>query len=206
VANASETLTRDWIKIVDSRTIDLISFVSTFLVNVPLGVWKDLRFAKFYGIANSARATTINRPRPDLRLPTKANRYSTVAASLSFLLRDAITIFGSFKLAPSFAEYFTLANISTIPHTCYIVSQLVVPAMTQLFATPLHLLGLDLYRQHREVTLSERLIRIGRDAPSVTLVRSCRILPAFGAGCVANTELRSSFHNMAQPGKLSGGN
>lgn len=71
-----------------------------------------------------------------------------------------------------------------------------MPAAFQFVATPLHLLGLDLVGRPGRVggaggtSMLERAERVRRDWFSASSVRAVRILPAFGVGCVVNTELR----------------
>lgn len=70
-----------------------------------------------------------------------------------------------------------------------------MPAAFQFVATPLHLLGLDLVGRPGRAgaggsSMLERAERIRRDWFSASSVRAVRILPAFGVGCVVNTELR----------------
>lgn len=169
--------------------------MSTFLVNVPLGLWKDVRFAQIYGTgsasdpARMAKTAALPSPVP-CRTP---NLGSSRAATATFLLRDAITIFGSFTLAPWLAAAIP-DKLVAHPHAQTIITQLSVPSLTQLVATPLHLLGLDLYNRQHNVPWSDRLARTRRYLPSATVVRCIRIIPAFGFGCLTNTELRSVFH------------
>lgn len=71
-----------------------------------------------------------------------------------------------------------------------------MPAAFQFVATPLHLLGLDLVGRPGgaagagDTSMWERAERVRRDWFSASSVRAVRILPAFGVGCVVNTELR----------------
>ncbi|KAJ3950220.1 uncharacterized protein N0V96_001364 [Colletotrichum fioriniae] len=64
------------------------TFASTFLVNVPLGVWKDLRFAEIFG-SSSGAAPEVGKA-VVAAVPRKLPR----AATATFLIRDAVTIFG----------------------------------------------------------------------------------------------------------------
>lgn len=164
-------------------------FASTFLVNVPLGVWKDVRFAQMFGSDRSgsspSKTAAAGLPMPKLR-PSRS-------ATATFLIRDAITIFGSFTLAPRLSASIPDSLVSS-PQAQIVITQLTVPALTQLAATPLHLLGLDLCNRPYRLPWSDRLVRTRRSLPSTTVVRCIRILPAFGFGCLTNTELRETLH------------
>lgn len=177
VANGSETLANEF----QMAAVGTITFVSTMLVNVPMGVWKDVRFAQWFG-ANSATGKHVSTQR------SKVPR----AATGTFLLRDAVTIFGSFTMAPAMSAIIP-DSLTSNPHAKLIVTQLTVPVLSQLGATPLHLLGLDFYNR-QQVGMSDRVTQIKRDLPSATLVRCLRIIPAFGFGCIANMETRSFLH------------
>lgn len=167
----------------------MITFASTTLVNVPLAVWKDVRFAQIFG------ATQILDKMP-VTQQSLSKQGSARAATAIFLLRDCVTIFGCFTLAPKLTA--ALPNdLAAYPHATPILTYLTVPVLTQLVATPLHLLGLDLYLRQHAVPLSDRLVQSQRYLPSTTVVRCIRIVPAFGVGCLANMELRSWFHGKA---------
>lgn len=73
-------------------------------------------------------------------------------------------------------------------------AQIMVPVLSQVVATPVHLLGLDLYTHPHGAKNQERAQRIRRNLLSTTLVRCARIVPAFGVGGILNTGLRGWFH------------
>ncbi|KAL3457709.1 hypothetical protein BJX64DRAFT_292843 [Aspergillus heterothallicus] len=167
----------------------MITFVSTTLVNVPTAVWKDVRFAQIYGTTKSA-CQTVQKPL------TQDRRLMRVATAI-FLLRDCVTIFGCFTLAPRLAEAIPdPSSLAAHPSVKPVVTQLTVPMLTQLVATPLHLLGLDLYMRQYSIPMADRILQSQRHLASTTMVRCIRILPAFGLGGVANLEFRSLFHKL----------
>ena len=59
-----------------------------------------------------------------------------------------------------------------------------------------HLLGLDLCSSH---TGPGRLLRVSQSLAPTTIARCFRVVPAFGVGCVVNTELRSLFNRHNAP-------
>ncbi|KAI1039368.1 hypothetical protein LB505_008578 [Fusarium chuoi] len=181
VSNASDTLAHEFHK----AAVGTITFVNTMIVNVPLGVLKDVRFAQMF----SASTTPTDKVAPVVKPGVPR------AATATFLMRDAITIFGSFTMAPWLSSLIP-DSLSSSPHSKAIISQLTVPIFSQFFATPVHLLGLDLYARPRGIPWVERSAQIRRDLFSATILRSLRIIPAFGVGCVANMEARSRFHRL----------
>jgi len=119
-----------------------------------------------------------------------------------FACRDALTIFASFNLptiiAPKLAElppsvknrFSRLLNTESGRMN---TTQFIVPAAAQLFSTPLHLLGLDLYNRQKKLAFSDRGLLVARSWASATLARMGRIIPAFGVGGVVNAQLRRKW-------------
>lgn len=111
----------------------------------------------------------------------------------TFLFRDAITIFGAINLPPILSSSVPDSTFSN-PAVKMAVMQFCVPVLSQVVATPIHLLGLDMYSHPHS---RERTSRIKKNLGATTLVRCARIVPAFSVGCIVNTGLRSRFHRMA---------
>ena len=61
--------------------------------------------------------------------------------------------------------------------------------MVQFVATPIHLLGLDLYNR-TGISFKERLRHLGKIYTNSVALRMLRFLPAYGIGGVVNIELR----------------
>lgn len=185
-ANTVETTARHVTLKADELLVQSVTFLSTILVNVPLGVWKDVRFVQMFGRPSAPTASTSSPPtvqRP--RFPR------TVAAT--FLIRDAITIFGAVNLPPIVSASLPEETFSN-PLLKMATMQLLVPVFSQVFATPIHLLGLDMYSHPNSAA---RASRIRQNLGATTLVRCARIIPAFGVGLIANTGLRNYFHRKA---------
>ncbi|KAL3496995.1 hypothetical protein BJX62DRAFT_231623 [Aspergillus germanicus] len=186
VANGTDTIGHA----LKAPATGMLTFVSTTLVNVPTAVWKDVRFAQIYGTSKAKVCEGSQKP-------FAQNPNFMRGATAIFLLRDCVTIFGCFTLAPRLADAIPESiSLASHPTVKPIVTQLTVPMLTQLVATPLHLLGLDLYMRQYPMPLADRLVQSQRYLASTTMVRCIRILPAFGFGGVANLEFRSFFHSM----------
>ncbi|KAL3439683.1 hypothetical protein BDV09DRAFT_191234 [Aspergillus tetrazonus] len=181
VANGTETVTRQ----THPSLSDAITFACTFLVNVPLGVWKDIRFAQLFGASNQPNTPSSARAVP---LPI-IKQTGPITAAATLLLRDAVTIYGSFTLAQQCAESIP-DSLASHPYSKTVFTQLVVPVLSQLVATPLHLLGLDLYNRQYDVPWADRGKVVWRDLRAATAVRCARIVPAFGVGYLVNMGLR----------------
>ncbi|KAH9988647.1 hypothetical protein F4779DRAFT_632262 [Xylariaceae sp. FL0662B] len=117
------------------------------------------------------------------------------AATLIFLIRDCFTIFGSVTLPPKVSSLipddFGFGRLSKET-----MSQLMVPVLSQLVASPIHLVGLDMVnRQEPGISLRNRVTHNRGGLLPTTVMRSLRILPSFGLGIITNTEMRRFFHS-----------
>ena len=196
-ANVTETVVRAFSQKKDEVLVGSITFLSTCLVNVPLGVWKDIRFVQAYGNARLPNPVLRGKELPSpIVQPSSASlpRVPKVVGA-TFLIRDAITILGSFTLPSVLCEPIPDTVLSD-PVIKAAAAQLVVPIFSQVFATPVHILGLDLYN-HPQAQTRERLSRIRENLGPTTAMRCFRIIPAFGVGCIMNTNLRRYFHKAA---------
>lgn len=84
-----------------------------------------------------------------------------------------------------------------------LIAQLAIPASIQLISTPIHLFGLDLYNRPQVLPTKDRISRISRDWIGASLLRMCRIIPAFGIGGFLNTEGRLYLHDQLDERKPS---
>lgn len=177
-------------------------FAVTALVNMSICVYKDSRFAKIFG-AQGQHASSSKQPQqtpssrgsvchPVQSVPQPATAPKIPKFSLSlFCVRDSLTIFASFNLPPLVAPHIPDVLAST-PSSKAALAQFSIPAAVQLFSTPLHLLGLDLYNRQPVDGLpaAERWARVKRDWAPSCMARIGRIVPAYGVGGVVNTRLR----------------
>jgi hypothetical protein len=154
---------------------------------MSLCVYKDSYFAKAFNGAASG-------PSPTAKIPKLS--YALFAA------RDSLTIFASFNLPPLIAPQLAQLPPSVKNQFGRILStevgrsntaQFLAPAAMQLFSTPVHLLGLDLFNRQGQLGFAERLARVTRDWSVSALARMGRIVPAFGVGGVVNGNVRRSL-------------
>ncbi|OJJ36214.1 hypothetical protein ASPWEDRAFT_41425 [Aspergillus wentii DTO 134E9] len=200
--NASETILEKINPKIDHAIAGMTTFISTFIVNSSVGIWKDVKFAQLFG---QKHINTDSTPKP---APSPSSTSSTptpapkVARSISriplatysaFLIRDGLTIFGSFSL-PNMVSASIPDSIASQEYLKILIAQLAIPASIQLISTPIHLFGLDLYNRPQTLPTKDRLRRISRDWIGASLLRMCRIIPAFGVGGFVNTEGRAYLH------------
>lgn len=100
-----------------------------------------------------------------------------------------MTILASFTL-PDIVSL-KMQNSGYGKETSDVVCQLLTPVTMQIFSTPLHLHGLDLYNRDVAST-SERIKFIGQEYVKTALARMARIFPAFGVGGVINKKVRKA--------------
>ncbi|KAF1943152.1 hypothetical protein EJ02DRAFT_401189 [Clathrospora elynae] len=182
-ANSVGSIGKASILDIDRVLVSSITFLSTCLVNVPLGVWKDVRLVQVYGKPTAA-------PSPAFSY-IQAPRFLRIVGT-TFLFRDAITIFGSINLPPILSSTVPDSLFST-PVIKMAVMRIFTPVLSQIVATPVHLLGLDLCT-NTQSTSRERATQIRRSLWPMTVMRCLRIIPAFGVGLVMNTGLKEYFH------------
>ncbi|TRX96629.1 hypothetical protein FHL15_002531 [Xylaria flabelliformis] len=154
-------------------------FVASSTANVGLCIYKDQVYAKLFGPGGP--------PRP-VALPTYA----------LFALRDCLTIFASFNvpplLGPAISERLGAKMRQRVSGET--IAQFVAPATVQLFSTPIHLLGLDLYNRPTAaggVTWADRWTLVRKNWLISSAARICRIVPAFGLGGTVNMKVRRNL-------------
>jgi len=156
------------------------SFALTTVVNSGTSLMKDSAYAKMFGTSN-------------------ASNFPMATYGL-WGLRDCVVISSSFVFPEIMGKY--LAERSNLnKKEAMSISQLVCPVVAQVFATPLQLLGLDMYNRPMTNTsvyssVKDRLSFIKNNFYSVTSARVARIAPAFGIGGIGNTYLRDNWREM----------
>jgi hypothetical protein len=149
-------------------------FAGSSVTNVSLSILKDQAFARMFG---------VGAPRP--------MGYSSYAL---FAGRDSMTILASFSL-PGMIAHNLHRDLGVSHHTADTFAQLMTPVTMQIFSTPLHLLGLDLYNRSN-ATQAERSSFVQREYIKTVLARMARIFPAFGIGGVINKKVRKEGNIM----------
>ena len=172
IDTASSTIRGQPATLVTSGTA---KFAASSTANVGLCIYKDQAFVRMFGPKGGP-------PRP-VPLPSYA----------LFAIRDCMTIFASFNVPPLLGPVLSqkMGDEWNKRVSGATAAQFLAPAGIQIFSTPLHLLGLDLYnRNGREVTWSERFQIVKKNWAISAAARMCRIIPAFGVGGVVNAKVR----------------
>lgn len=147
------------------------NLIITFAVNTTCGILKDKAYIQHFGAVQSK---------------------SFPASSLLLLfLRDIITVASAFTLPPIFGRMLE-EKLDLSERASRNIAQITSPLLVQIFVTPLHLLGLDLYNREG-LKLKDRAPLIMKLYPNALTMRMIRFLPAYGIGGVLNTEIRKRF-------------
>lgn len=178
-----------------------IKFVSTAFVNMSICIYKDSRFAKLFGAqaqgtpAAATSSTAAQAACHNIKQLASSPKIPKISLGL-FGLRDSLTIFASFNVPQLISPHIPDFLAST-PSSKTSLAQFTIPATVQIFSTPLHLLGLDLYNRQPAGGLpaADRWARVKRDWAPSCAARIGRILPAYGVGGVVNTKLRAHLMN-----------
>lgn len=200
-ANATETVLERAYPHVDQAIAGLTTFLSTFVVNSSVGIWKDIKFAQLFGHKHTtppnptpSNAPSNTSPPSQSKILRSVSRSIPMSTYSAFLIRDGLTIFGSFSL-PAMISASIPDSVASAGYLKILIAQLAIPASIQLISTPIHLLGLDLYNRPTALPAPDRFSRVSRDWIGASLTRMCRIIPAFGLGGFVNTEGRAYLHD-----------
>lgn len=157
-------------------------FASSSAANIFMGIYKDQVYARMFGPVGQAVR----------RVP--------VPSYALFTLRDCMTIFASFNVPPLLGPAVSQHLLSDEVRrriSGQTVVQFAAPAFVQIFSTPVHLLGLDLYNRPRDgaglPSWSERWAQVYKNWGISVAARLCRIIPAYGVGGVVNVKVRRSL-------------
>ena len=100
-----------------------------------------------------------------------------------FTARDMVIVGASFNGPPVLAPVLE-EKTGWSRETSDMVAQLMCPGIAQIFATPLHILGLDMYNRPT-VSWSEHFKGLVRRSLDPLGVRMCRQIYVFGVGSIA---------------------
>ena len=146
--------------------------------NMSTGIAKDRAFARMYGVVAAK-----GMPLPSYGL---------------FFSRDVLAMAFVFTLPPLVTPAITKAvddyNLPLTPAQTSLATRLTTPVVSQLFSTPLHLLGLAVYN-NTGGGVAAHLQTLRETYPETVTLRMLRIIPAFSVGGVVNTSLRERWHD-----------
>ena len=101
-----------------------------------------------------------------------------------FTLRDMIIVGVSFIIPPKVAPHIQEKFPTLSKDTCDVIAQIGCPGIAQIAATPIHIMGLDLYNRP-DVKWGQRIKDVFRKSLDPLAVRMVRQMYVFGFGAVA---------------------
>ena len=149
---------------------DIPKFFVVSCVNIVCCMLKDRAFVRLFGTKTPGKV-------PKLTLTC-------------FGIRDSLTVLCSFILPKKLSLYMQLKGFRKKYSDTF--AQLICPCFIQIFSTPVHLLGVDVYN-NSDNNFSKRLEFIKREYFKTTCARMSRIFPAFGIGGICNRTYKSYF-------------
>eukprot|EP00547_Thalassionema_nitzschioides_P015492 CAMPEP_0194242264 /NCGR_PEP_ID=MMETSP0158-20130606/7853_1 /TAXON_ID=33649 /ORGANISM="Thalassionema nitzschioides, Strain L26-B" /LENGTH=351 /DNA_ID=CAMNT_0038977313 /DNA_START=73 /DNA_END=1124 /DNA_ORIENTATION=- len=158
-----------------TTNVGFLSFLGVTAVNSAASMLKDKFYATQFSGASSSSATKV---------------VPLVTYGL-WGLRDCMVIGSSFVLPDIVSEF--IEKQGSIPKKNALqISQVFCPVVTQLFVTPVQILGLDFYNRPM-ASLRERFQFQCTHFSPIVVARIGRIAPAYSIGGVGNTYFRNAW-------------
>jgi len=160
-----------------SKKEKTLVFAGTTAVNSSTSLVKDKMYATMFAAASAT-------PRPSIPMLSYG----------CWMARDCMVIGSSF-VAPRYVTSGLSDSLGIGEGAAANVAQFFCPVVTQLFAGPVQLLGLDLFNRPKESIVSRANFVKSQFVP-VVAARIARIAPAYGIGGIGNTGLRNRWRQM----------
>lgn len=160
---------------------NLAAGIASGLVNIAATVWKDGVILK---VLPSKKAEDI----------AKAKLPVPYFSRFLFAVRDMATCVAAFTIAPVVATYLA-ANYrrEQLPLSAADCGQIVTPAALQTITTVIHITGIRYHATQGNLSMASLAQSVRENYVQSTLLRICRIIPAFGIGGIFNREMRWSL-------------
>jgi hypothetical protein len=143
------------------------TILMTSTVNIGMMSYKDREYSHYFGIKRPIMPWTS-------KVLTASGAFITVYAQ--FTKKQEVDKYLSTYLSPSASLFW---------------SSILVSMSAQLFSTPLHIIGIDIYQSPHN-TFLERLEKIKSLYTTICIGRMMRIIPAFGVGGYLNEKWKRS--------------
>ena len=108
-----------------------------------------------------------------------------------FFTRDLMAMAFIFSLPPIMSPLITERS-GLSEQRAAVATQLSSPVISQVFTTPLHLVGLSMYN-HDGAGFGRHMETLRSTYPSTVMLRMLRIIPAFSVGGVINRSMRQRW-------------
>ena len=159
--------------------------LATWGYNTGTSLAKDAAFARMYGGAAGAAAGAA--------AAVPAGAYG------AWLTRDFLSTGVFWTLPPLLAP--AVGRVTGSVESGYVAAQVGLPLAFQFVATPLHLLGVDLFNRPGR-TLAERAALLRREYLPSTSIRMLRMAPPYSVGTLGLRKLRTRLRRQLGVGDL----
>ncbi|KAG5466175.1 hypothetical protein GH5_00915 [Leishmania sp. Ghana 2012 LV757] len=187
------------------KDANLAAGIASGVMNTVFTIWKDSVILRALPPANPNDLSNAKKPVPFM---TRA----------LFCGRDTLTCVAAFTFVPTVASWISgyayyqkrlpqapdvilpdSEGKVRLPISCTDVAQMLTPALLQLLTTLMHITAIRYRQTYPQFSLKDLSDSLRSTYLSSTLLRMCRIMPAFGIGGIMNRELRSSLLDRADP-------
>ena len=166
-ANVTDTVCQNYGVPVETPKLFVVSAVNIFTT-----LCKDRALARMFG--------------------TKAPQALPLSTFSLWIFRDVMVILSAFIVPPIISKH--LVNQGFDESKSRVFSQFFSPLLLQVFITPVHMLGFDIYNSPYK-TLSKRMPMLKREYFKTVFARMLRMTPAYGIGGVLNLKLMEHLRN-----------
>lgn len=177
---------------------NLAAGISSGVINTVLTIWKDSIILRALPPVNPKDLSNAVKPVPWM---TRA----------LFCGRDTLTCVGAFTFAPMLASWlgsYTYYKKSPpkvedtkkipLPISNADAAQIITPAVLQFVTTLMHISAIRYRQTYPNFTWKDLSDSLKSTYISATLLRMCRIIPAFGLGGILNRNMRADLLEKAQ--------
>ncbi|KAG5466724.1 hypothetical protein LSCM1_00900 [Leishmania martiniquensis] len=187
------------------KDANLAAGIASGFTNTVFTIWKDSLILRALPPANPRDLSNAMKPVP---LLTRA----------LFCGRDTLTCIAAFTFVPTVASWISgyayyqkrlpqapdavlpdSEGKVRLPISCADAAQMLTPALLQLLTTLMHITAIRYRQTYPHFSLKDLSDSLRSTYFSSTLLRMCRIMPAFGIGGILNREIRSSLLDKADP-------
>ncbi|CBZ30696.1 conserved hypothetical protein [Leishmania mexicana MHOM/GT/2001/U1103] len=187
------------------KDANLAAGIVSGVMNTVFTIWKDSIILRALPPANPKDLSSAKKPVPFLTRALFCGRDTlTCVAAFTFVPIVASWISGYAyhqKRLPQASDAILPENEGKVrlPISCVDTAQMLTPALLQFLTTLMHITAIRYRQMYPHFSLKDLSDSMRSTYISSTLLRICRIMPAFGIGGIMNRELRSSLLDKADP-------
>ncbi|KAG5492558.1 hypothetical protein JKF63_01136 [Porcisia hertigi] len=187
------------------KNANLAAGIVSGVVNTVFTIWKDSIILRALPPANAKDLSSAKKPVPFLTRALFCGRDTlTCVAAFTFVPYVASWISGYAyyqKRLPQAPDAVLPENEgkTRLPISCVDTAQMLTPALLQTVTTLMHITAIRYRQTHPNFSLKDLFDSLQSTYVSSTLLRMCRIMPAFGIGGIMNREMRSSLLDKVEP-------